>query len=55
MLFRVRTASFALYLKDADMVFEDHEGKEKNKNFVLTQVHGLLIKNVRFIVTSHQT
>lgn len=26
--FRIRTASIALYLKDTNMVFEDHEGKE---------------------------
>ena len=26
--FRIRTANIALYLKDINMVFEDHEGKE---------------------------
>lgn len=32
---RVRAARNALHLKDTDMGFENPEGKEKNKNFIL--------------------
>lgn len=32
---RVRAASIALHLKDADIDFEDLKGKETNNNFIL--------------------
>lgn len=42
--FRARTARIALYLRSMDMDFEDHEEKENNRNFILTQIHRLLIR-----------
>lgn len=42
--FRVRTARIALYLKDMYMDLEDNEGKQKNRNFILTEIHRLLIR-----------
>lgn len=42
--FRVRTAGIASYLRSMDMDFEDHEEKENNRNFILTQIHRLLIR-----------